>query len=99
MVKNVREALQTSSGHLVLQLSLTAGPNVQMSGRSDRTGNLKVAVTRIILSHSTFSFPFQFLYVNQSFAPAPDVDVGTLYECFGSDGKLVLHYCRSQAWG
>jgi len=40
-----------------------------------------------------------FLYVNQSFAPAPDVDVGTLYECFGSNGKLILHYCLTQAWG
>ncbi|XP_067878131.1 ubiquitin-like protein ATG12 isoform X2 [Heterodontus francisci] len=40
-----------------------------------------------------------FIYVNQSFAPSPDQDVGTLYECFGSDGKLVLHYCKSQAWG
>ncbi|CAN0356633.1 ubiquitin-like protein ATG12 [Lampetra fluviatilis] len=40
-----------------------------------------------------------FLYVNQSFAPAPDQDVGTLFECFGSDGKLVLHYCKTQAWG
>ncbi|POI30598.1 hypothetical protein CIB84_005652 [Bambusicola thoracicus] len=19
--------------------------------------------------------------------------------CFGSDGKLVLHYCKTQAWG
>ncbi|CAN0316247.1 unnamed protein product [Lampetra fluviatilis] len=38
-----------------------------------------------------------FLYVNQSFAPAPDQDVGTLFECFGSDGKLVLHYCKTQA--
>ncbi|XP_062985567.1 ubiquitin-like protein ATG12 [Elgaria multicarinata webbii] len=40
-----------------------------------------------------------FIYVNQSFAPSPDQEVGTLYECFGSDGKLVLHYCKSQAWG
>jgi len=40
-----------------------------------------------------------FLYINQSFAPSPDVEVGTLYECFGSDGKLVVHYCLSQAWG
>lgn len=39
------------------------------------------------------------IYVNQSFAPSPDQEVGTLYECFGSDGKLVLHYCKSQAWG
>uniref|UniRef100_A0A2I3RF84 Ubiquitin-like protein ATG12 n=1 Tax=Pan troglodytes TaxID=9598 RepID=A0A2I3RF84_PANTR len=40
-----------------------------------------------------------FIYVNQSFAPSPDQEVGTLSECFGSDGKLVLHYCKSQAWG
>ncbi|KAK2161540.1 hypothetical protein LSH36_115g13087 [Paralvinella palmiformis] len=40
-----------------------------------------------------------FLYVNQAFAPAPDVDVRTIYECFGAEGKLVLHYCRTQAWG
>ncbi|XP_046577688.1 ubiquitin-like protein ATG12 [Haliotis rubra] len=40
-----------------------------------------------------------FLYVNQSFAPSPDTDVGVLFDCFGSDGKLVLHYCRTQAWG
>lgn len=20
-------------------------------------------------------------------------------QCFGSDGKLVLHYCKTQAWG
>ncbi|KAF4525231.1 hypothetical protein B566_EDAN014006 [Ephemera danica] len=40
-----------------------------------------------------------FLYVNQTFAPSPDQIVRNLYECFGSDGKLVLHYCRSQAWG
>ncbi|XP_069692194.1 autophagy protein 12-like [Periplaneta americana] len=40
-----------------------------------------------------------FLYVNQSFAPAPDHIVRNLYECYGTDGKLVLHYCKSQAWG
>ncbi|XP_077975583.1 ubiquitin-like protein ATG12 [Styela clava] len=40
-----------------------------------------------------------FLYVNQAFAPSPDRDIGTLYECFGGDGKLVLHYAKTQAWG
>ncbi|XP_027004528.1 ubiquitin-like protein ATG12 [Tachysurus fulvidraco] len=39
------------------------------------------------------------IYVNQSFAPSPDQEVGVLFDCFGSDGKLVLHYCKSQAWG
>ncbi|KAM9310415.1 ubiquitin-like protein ATG12 [Pholidichthys leucotaenia] len=40
-----------------------------------------------------------FIYVNQSFAPSPDQEVGVLFDCFGSDNKLVLHYCKSQAWG
>lgn len=40
-----------------------------------------------------------FVYVNQSFAPSPDTDIGTLFDCFGSDGKLVIYYCRTQAWG
>ncbi|KAK7002818.1 ubiquitin-like protein ATG12 [Biomphalaria glabrata] len=40
-----------------------------------------------------------FLYVNQSYAPSPDTDIGSIFDCFGSDGKLVLHYCKSQAWG
>uniref|UniRef100_A0A3Q2TET2 Ubiquitin-like protein ATG12 n=1 Tax=Fundulus heteroclitus TaxID=8078 RepID=A0A3Q2TET2_FUNHE len=40
-----------------------------------------------------------FIYVHQSFAPSPDQEVGVLFDCFGSDSKLVLHYCKSQAWG
>ena len=40
-----------------------------------------------------------FLYVNQTFVPAPDQVISNLFECFGTDGKLVLHYCKSQAWG
>ncbi|XP_033751738.1 ubiquitin-like protein ATG12 isoform X2 [Pecten maximus] len=40
-----------------------------------------------------------FLYVHQSFAPSPDTEIGTVFDCFGSDGKLVVHYCRTQAWG
>ncbi|XP_032375160.1 ubiquitin-like protein ATG12 [Etheostoma spectabile] len=40
-----------------------------------------------------------FIYVNQSFAPSPDQEVGVLFDSFGSDGKLVLYYCKSQAWG
>ncbi|XP_012348606.1 autophagy protein 12-like isoform X1 [Apis florea] len=40
-----------------------------------------------------------FLYVNQTFAPAPDQALKNLYDCYGADGKLILHYCKSQAWG
>ena len=40
-----------------------------------------------------------FIYVNQTFVPAPDQLLSNLFECFGTDGKLVLSYCKSQAWG
>ncbi|GBM63689.1 Ubiquitin-like protein ATG12 [Araneus ventricosus] len=40
-----------------------------------------------------------FLYVNQSFAPSPDSEVGNVYECFNINGKLVLYYSTSPAWG
>lgn len=40
-----------------------------------------------------------FLYVNQTFAPSLDQTVKNLYDCYSTEGKLVLHYCKSQAWG
>uniref|UniRef100_A0A914UV12 Ubiquitin-like protein ATG12 n=2 Tax=Plectus sambesii TaxID=2011161 RepID=A0A914UV12_9BILA len=40
-----------------------------------------------------------FIYVNQCFAPSPDQSLGNLFDCFASDGKLVLHYSTTQAWG
>eukprot|EP00966_Prymnesium_polylepis_P298869 6906137-Prymnesium_polylepis.2 len=42
----------------------------------------------------------QFLYCNQSFAPAPDATIGDVALCFHSnDGVLILNYCLSPAWG
>lgn len=40
-----------------------------------------------------------FLYVNQAFAPALDTTIGSVYDCFSSEGTLVLHYALTQAWG
>ena len=40
-----------------------------------------------------------FLYVNQSFAPAPDTTIGSVNDCFSTEGALVLHYALTQAWG
>ena len=40
-----------------------------------------------------------FMYVKQTFSPSADVEVGKLYDCFGSDGQLVLHFCMTEAWG
>lgn len=44
-------------------------------------------------------YPQLFLYVNQSFAPALDTTIGSVNDCFSSEGTLVLHYALTQAWG
>ena len=40
-----------------------------------------------------------FLYVNQAFAPALDTTIGSIHDCFSSEGTLVLHYSLTEAWG
>lgn len=40
-----------------------------------------------------------FIYINQSFAPSLDQTVDNLYNCYGCDNKLVLHYAITPAWG
>jgi len=40
-----------------------------------------------------------FLFINRSFQPAPDEIVSDLFKCFHSDGKLVISYCSTPAWG
>ncbi len=40
-----------------------------------------------------------FLYVNQAFSPALDTTIGSVYDCFSSEGTLVLHYALTEAWG
>ncbi|MCL4122062.1 UNVERIFIED_CONTAM: hypothetical protein GTU68_020972 [Idotea baltica] len=64
---------------------------------SDRTvGSIIAFVKKYLKLEATDSL---FLYVNQSFAPSPDQLILNLFECFGSDGKLVLQYCTTPAWG
>ncbi|XP_030525532.1 ubiquitin-like protein ATG12 isoform X1 [Rhodamnia argentea] len=40
-----------------------------------------------------------FVYVNSAFSPNPDEMVNDLYENFGFDGKLIVNYACSMAWG
>ncbi|KAK7602277.1 hypothetical protein V9T40_009718 [Parthenolecanium corni] len=40
-----------------------------------------------------------FLYINQAFSPSLDQTIENLFECFGTDGVLNVHYSTSQAWG
>ncbi|KAL0554305.1 hypothetical protein IC582_008223 [Cucumis melo] len=40
-----------------------------------------------------------FVFVNSAFSPGPDETVIDLYNNFGIDGKLVVNYACSMAWG
>ncbi|CAK9302485.1 unnamed protein product [Gordionus sp. m RMFG-2023] len=40
-----------------------------------------------------------FIYVAQAFCPSLDQKIENVYHTFGNDGKLILHYCKTQAWG
>jgi ubiquitin-like protein ATG12 len=40
-----------------------------------------------------------FLYVNQEFAPSPDTEIGTIYDCFKVGNNVIFHYCTTPAWG
>ncbi|KAG0370948.1 hypothetical protein BGZ54_002447 [Gamsiella multidivaricata] len=40
-----------------------------------------------------------FLYINSAFSPAPDEIVNNLFKSFNTDGKLIVNYCTSPAWG
>ncbi|CAM6126090.1 unnamed protein product [Calypogeia fissa] len=40
-----------------------------------------------------------FVYINSAFSPNPDELVKDLFENFGIDGKLVVNYACTVAWG
>jgi len=40
-----------------------------------------------------------FLFINCAFQPNPEEIVSDLFKCFQSDGKLVVNYCSTMAWG
>eukprot|EP00026_Physarum_polycephalum_P021533 Phypoly_transcript_24839.p1 GENE.Phypoly_transcript_24839~~Phypoly_transcript_24839.p1 ORF type:complete len:124 (+),score=18.55 Phypoly_transcript_24839:116-487(+) len=40
-----------------------------------------------------------FLFVNSTFQPSPDEIVADLAKCFHNNGKLIVNYCTTAAWG
>eukprot|EP00842_Homolaphlyctis_polyrhiza_P005996 jgi/Hompol1/6398/HPOL_000854-RA len=40
-----------------------------------------------------------FVYINSSFAPAPDEIIGNLFKCFATENSLIVNYSVTPAWG
>jgi ubiquitin-like protein ATG12 len=49
------------------------------------------------LSHSRATR--QFVYLRSAFVPCLDDTVASLFSAFGEEGKLVVHYANTPAWG
>ncbi|KAL5291500.1 ATG12 family protein [Megaselia abdita] len=95
--------------------SLSVQPNSKVDILLNATGNVPIMKKRkwAVDANKPISWIMQFihkylkldpeeqvfLYVNQTFAPSPDQIVRNLFECHGTNGKLVLYYCKNQAWG
>lgn len=59
---------------------------------------LRYASTTTLLRHSCH-LPPQFAYLKDSFCPSPEERVGVLFSAFGVDGRLVVSYACTPAWG
>ncbi|OTF76576.1 ubiquitin-like protein ATG12-like protein [Euroglyphus maynei] len=59
-------------------------------------GQLKLLIRKFLSLETNEAL---FVYVNQIFAPSLEQTVQNLFDCFGCDGKLILYYSKSQAWG
>ncbi|KAL4428556.1 hypothetical protein ABPG77_008868 [Micractinium sp. CCAP 211/92] len=40
-----------------------------------------------------------FVYLKEAFSPALEERISVLYEAFGVDGRLVVNYALTPAWG
>lgn len=41
----------------------------------------------------------QFVYLKEAFSPALEERISVLYAAFGVDGRLVVNYALTPAWG
>ncbi len=45
------------------------------------------------------SLQLQFVYLREAFSPSPDERIATLHAAFAVDGRLVVNYALTPAWG
>jgi ubiquitin-like protein ATG12 len=39
------------------------------------------------------------VYLREAFAPSPEERISVLHDAFGVDGRLVVNYALTPAWG
>ncbi|CAG7877626.1 unnamed protein product [Brassica rapa] len=83
---------------VVVHLRATGGAPILKQNKFKISGTDKFAKVIDFLGRQLHSDSL-FVYVNSAFSPNPDESVIDLYNNFGIDGKLVVNYACSMAWG
>ncbi|AEE33061.1 unnamed protein product [Arabidopsis thaliana] len=83
---------------VVVHLRATGGAPILKQSKFKIPGTDKFAKVIDFLRRQLHSDSL-FVYVNSAFSPNPDESVIDLYNNFGFDGKLVVNYACSMAWG
>ncbi|CDY24061.1 hypothetical protein HID58_020612 [Brassica napus] len=89
---------ESPSSVLVVHLRATGGAPILKQSKFKIPGTDKFAKVIDFLRRQLHSDSL-FVYVNSAFSPNPDESVNDLYNNFGFDGKLVVNYAFSMAWG
>nr|AWV66633.1 autophagy-related protein 12 [Brachionus rotundiformis] len=93
----------TNSNPLKIEINFKAVGNAPILKRRkfllERSKNIKFIVEWLKKYMKLEPKDQIFLYVNQEFAPSPDADIGTIYDCFKTGNSVIFYYCITPAWG
>ncbi|RNA41397.1 ubiquitin ATG12 [Brachionus plicatilis] len=93
----------SSSNSNKIEIFLKAVGNAPILKRKkfllDRSKNVKFIIEWLKKYMKLETKDHIFLYVNQEFAPSPDADIGTIYDCFKTGNSVIFYYCITPAWG
>ncbi|KAH0927291.1 hypothetical protein HID58_019547 [Brassica napus] len=97
-VINQPNSTKSLTSSIVVHLRATGGAPILKQNKFKISGTDKFAKVIDFLGRQLHSDSL-FVYVNSAFSPNPDESVIDLYNNFGIDGKLVVNYACSMAWG
>ncbi|KAI5594148.1 hypothetical protein POPTR_003G064300v4 [Populus trichocarpa] len=88
----------SSARKVIVQLKATADAPILKQNKFKILGTDKFAKVIDFLSRQ-LQRESMFVYINSAFSPNPDELVIDLFNNFGVDGKLLVNYACSVAWG
>lgn len=97
--KEVTVKLKQPKVEVLLQATGDAPILKQKKWQVESSKNVAWIISFLRKIFKTASSDSLFIYINQSFSPTPDRLIGDLYDCFQTNGTLILHYAKTPAWG